>query len=135
MFIQRLDHVNIRTSDLPGTIRFYTEVLGMTCGPVPGDADTSQRAWIYSGNNMPVVHVGTQDLRALRGENEAPDDGDVYGSGTVDHVAFECTDREGLVARLEAANVTYHHNYVEAVDLHQLFIRDPNGVILELNFR
>ena len=135
MFVRRLDHVNIRTDDLPATIRFYTEVLGMTCTPVPGDADTRHRAWIYSSDNLPVVHVGVEDLRGLRGEAANPDEPPAFGSGSVDHVAFECTGREGLVARLEAAQVPYHHNYVGAVDLHQIFVKDPNGVTLELNFR
>lgn len=135
MFVQRLDHVNIRTSDLPATLRFYTEVLGMTCGPVPGDADTRHRAWIYCSKHVPVVHVGTHDLRAMRGESAAPDQPGAAHSGSIDHIAFECTDREALVERLNAANVPFRHNYVEAAGLHQIFVKDPNGVTLELNFR
>ena len=37
--------------------------------------------------------------------------------------------------RLETLEVEHRLNHVLAIDLKQIFVRDPNGVLLELNYR
>lgn len=129
--INGLDHVNIRVADLRATLTFYTDVLGMRCAPVPGDEDMSARAWIFSGDGRPAVHVGSGALglgfdRSFDAKS---------GSGVIDHVAFDCSDYEGVRARLASQGVTARFNDVPMAGLRQIFITDPNGILIELNFR
>ena len=54
MHIGKLDHVNVRTTQLDRMIDWYTTVLGLRSGerpnfPFPG-------AWMYAGDS-PVVHL------------------------------------------------------------------------------
>ena len=67
MEIGKLDHVNIRTTQLETMIDWYTNILGMHSGhrpdfPFPG-------AWMYAGDVAAVHLVGIDDvdLRVLRG--------------------------------------------------------------------
>ena len=134
MSISRLDHYSIRTTDLDRTRRFYTEIIGLAVGsrpvfPFPG-------VWLYNGDQA-VVHVvgidpdnpeGLADYLGDRGlEDQA-------GTGTIDHVAFLCSDIDGMRARFQAAGITPREREVPSLKLLQVFIDDPNGVTLELNF-
>jgi hypothetical protein len=55
-------------------------------------------------------------------------------TGSVDHIAFRGTDRQAVMQKLEALKIAYRYNAVPGGQLHQLFVRDPDDVILELNF-
>jgi hypothetical protein len=37
--------------------------------------------------------------------------------------------------RLDRMGLHHRGNHVIAIDLKQIFVRDPNGVLLELNYR
>ena len=59
MQIKKLDHVNLRTTQLGVMIDWYTDVLGMEQGerpnfPFPG-------AWMYAGESALVHLVGRDD--------------------------------------------------------------------------
>lgn len=135
MKVQRLDHVNIRTERLAETLTFYTDVLGMICKPPPGGRDTSRGAWIYDSQDAPVIHVGgfgaayPGDGTLTTGQNPA------NGGGAIHHVALECTGYDELLARLSAADLPIAVSEVPMIALRQVFVQDPNGVTLELNFR
>ena len=134
MSIDRLDHVSIRTADLKSTRRFYTEVLGFEVGPRPDFPFPG--VWLYR-NGSAVVHVigidpnDTAGLHAYLGDKGA--DGQ-KGSGTIDHVAFVGHDLPAIRARFTAAGVPFRERKVPNMDLVQLFIDDPNGITIELNF-
>jgi catechol 2,3-dioxygenase-like lactoylglutathione lyase family enzyme len=119
MTLQRLDHVTVNCADLERSRTFYAQVLNLRDGerppfPFPG-------AWLYAGDR-PVVH--------LVGEGAAE-----ASTGAFDHVAFEADDFAGTRARFEALNIAFGENRVPAVGLRQLFVHDPDGVKIELNFR
>ena len=59
---------------------------------------------------------------------------DVDGSGVVDHVAFRATDLEGTLSDLSAKGIEYNTRQVNDQGLFQVFLMDPNGVKVELNF-
>lgn len=134
MSIDRLDHVSIRTADLESTRRFYTDVMGFEVGPRPDFPFPG--VWLYR-NGAAVVHVIGIDpndpaaLHAYLGDKGA--DGHT-GTGTIDHVAFVGHDLPGVRARVAAAGVAFRERKVPNMDLVQLFIDDPNGVTIELNF-
>ena len=55
-------------------------------------------------------------------------------TGSVDHIAFVARDLAGMKARFTAAGCTFRERQVPSMNLVQLFIEDPNGVTIELNF-
>ena len=142
MMIRRLEHYNIRTTKFEETVKFYDDVLGMKCKRAPMAPENMPATWIYDDSGVPAVHltpVDPQDpvasyakMAQYRGVAE---DVAFQGSGAIDHIAFECEGYDEILGRLEAQNRDYTANEFPEFGLRQLFITDPNGVTLELNFR
>jgi catechol 2,3-dioxygenase-like lactoylglutathione lyase family enzyme len=133
--VKRLDHVNIRSERVPETLAFYTTVLGMTCQPPPGGKDMTKGAWIYDDEGQPVIHLGGFG-------GKYPGDGVLttgqepqLGGGAIHHVALECTGYDEMVERLNGLNLPIATSDIPTMNLKQVFVQDPNGVTLELNFR
>ena len=59
---------------------------------------------------------------------------ETHGSGVVDHIAFRCTGLRDMMTNLQKHNVQFHKRMVNDQGLFQLFMLDPNGVKIELNF-
>ena len=142
MEIRRLEHYNIRTAKFEETVKFYDDVLGMKCKRAPMAPNHFPPTWIYDDSGVAAVHLTPVDpkdpyasyakMAQYRG---TPENVAFQGSGAIDHVAFECEGYDEILGRLKSKNVTYVANDVPQVGLRQLFITDPNGVTLELNFR
>lgn len=114
-----LDHINIETTDLDTSVRFYEDVLGLKAGwrpsfDVPG-------AWLYV-DEQPVIHIVLREAI-----NEGP-------TGAIHHVALKATGLDGMTERLERSGIAYAKTVVPDLGVTQLFVDDPNGVKLELNF-
>ena len=122
MSVGVLDHFNIRTRDLKGTVRFYQDILGLENGARPNFAFPG--AWLYSEGRA-VVHL--VDISPTD-EAQKPD------SGVVHHVAFISRGFAGMQQRLQARGVEFEARQVPGGELWQIFIRDPNGVMIELNY-
>ena len=119
MPIQGLDHINIPTSKREETLRFYTEMLDFQEGfrppfDFPG-------AWLYAGERA-VIHLVVREGVPEGIENP------------VDHVAFEAQGFEQTCNQLDAAGYPYKTDDVPETKIRQIFLVDPNGVKLELNF-
>jgi catechol 2,3-dioxygenase-like lactoylglutathione lyase family enzyme len=56
-------------------------------------------------------------------------------TGAIHHVAFECDDYEDCLSRIEVMGLRYETAEVSEISLRQIFVNDPNNVLLELNFR
>ena len=56
------------------------------------------------------------------------------GSGAIDHVAFNADNIENMKSIFEKNNIEYIHRKVPGFPLEQLFVDDPDGVKVELNF-
>ena len=115
-----LDHWNIYCKDLDATVRFYERYVGLTNGDRPPFMFPG--AWMYAGDKA-ILHIVS--------ETDRKD----HGSGAIDHIAFECEGIDGIKARLEAMKLEFVENAFPSAGLRQLFVQDPNGVTLELNFR
>ena len=122
MSVGVLDHFNIRTRNLGDTVRFYEDVLGLEKGPRPNFAFPG--AWMYSEGKA-VVHL--VDI-SKTDEAQKPD------SGVVHHVAFVSRDFAGMKRRLQSKGVKFDVRQVPGGDLWQIFVNDPNGVMIELNY-
>ena len=119
MAILDVDHVNVTTSDLERMRLFYTEVLGLTEGVRPPFSRPG--AWMYLGERA-VVHISTGRVPASQ------------SSDAFDHIAFKANDLEATRARLQRHGVTFTEFGVPDRQLHQLFLRDPEGMQIELVF-
>ena len=56
------------------------------------------------------------------------------GSGAIDHVAFNCEDIDSMKEMFDNKSIEYTHRKVPGFPLEQLFVDDPDGVKVELNF-
>jgi catechol 2,3-dioxygenase-like lactoylglutathione lyase family enzyme len=133
MAVVGLDHVNIRTADPISTLGFFRDVLGMRVGLPPGATNNDFGGWIYDTEDRPVVHVGGLNA-PYPSDTGAPVEA-LRGGGAVHHVALSCSGFEATQARLKDLDVEFRANEFPQFNLRQIFVTEPNGVLLELNFR
>jgi len=133
MGLQHLQHFLIQTTDLAATARWYVDVLGMREGPHPDFKFPV--VWLYLGDND-VLHlteggaaVSENRLQYLGQQSEAS-----QGTGVVDHVAFRATDLQAMLEKLCAKGIDFTTRQVSEHGLFQIFVFDPNGVKIELNY-
>lgn len=134
-----LNHFSIRTTDLEATRTFYEDVLGLANGPRPPFPFPG--LWLYNGDPSvwanAMVHVIGIDKNDPEGLKKYLGDRDVSslsGSGAVDHIALALTGLEEMVQRLGRLSVPFRERTVPVLELHQLFLDDPSGVVIELNY-
>jgi catechol 2,3-dioxygenase-like lactoylglutathione lyase family enzyme len=124
MTVSGLDHVNIRCreKDLPAMRAFWGDVVGLK----EGDRPNFDRPgiWFWAGARA-VVHV------ICRAEEDKPLP---VGHGTFGHVALRAEGLEETRARLTAQGVTFSEAPVPGFPLHQIFLHDPTGIMVELTF-
>jgi catechol 2,3-dioxygenase-like lactoylglutathione lyase family enzyme len=133
MTVQRLEHFLVISDDIDVTRDFYCDVLGMTVGFRP-ELDFPGY-WLYLGE-VPCLHVAEWETYAVWTEQVGiPMSTRADGTGPVDHIAFNADGYDALVARIESKGLGYSTNLLDDIGLRQIFIEDPNGVTLELNFR
>lgn len=119
MAIRAMDHFTIVTDRLDATRDFYA-ALGLAMGPRPDFGIPG--AWLYAGE-QPVLHiVGVAKMPVVR-------------RGVLDHMAFTS---EGLLAvanDLKARGIAYRIiRTPRPFSRWQMFLEDPNGVEVELDF-
>ncbi len=71
---------------------------------------------------------GLDDYLGAKGEDT------LYGSAAVDHLAFLATNLPDMHRRLDEAGCVFRERTVPSLGLHQVFVEDPSGVIIELNY-
>ena len=122
MSVGVLDHYNVSTRKLDETVRFYEDVLGFVNGPRP--PFDFPGAWLYSEGH-PVLHLNdiSQTDRQQRED-----------SGVIDHVAFGSRGFEAMKQHLASKGVPFRINQVPNSRRWQIFLDDPNHVLIELNF-
>jgi catechol 2,3-dioxygenase-like lactoylglutathione lyase family enzyme len=132
MTVQALEHITIRCAQLQQTRDFYVELMGLTEGDRP--AFPFRGYWLYLGG-IPVVHlVEASDSAGAWGRDIViPTAAD--GTGSFDHVAFRGDDFQAMRGQLQNAGATFKERVVPGGRLSQLFVLDPEGVLVEINFR
>jgi hypothetical protein len=133
MSVIGFDHVNIRTMDVGKTLGFFRDVLGMQVSPSPGRTDIKTAGWVLDPQGNALIHVnyGAEVYPTDAKSPWAP----ANGGGPVHHVALNCSGYEATRERLTSLNLEFVENEIPQISLRQLFVREPNGIFIELNFR
>ena len=127
MPVENLNHINIRAPHplLKEVRDFYVDIIGLREGERP--AIPIDGFWLYAGDNA-IVHLLDSAYRGLD-ENAL-----AVGTSHLDHFALTCTDIAGTEARLQELGVEFRRNDFDDYGFSQLFLNDPTGMGVELNF-
>ena len=121
--ILSINHIQlVAEKDLVLKLRdFYCDVVGLTEGFRP--AFERFGFWLYIGDKD-VLHLVT------------PKEGDGRSSqkSSFDHVAFKTGDYESVIKKLKSVNILFEEKSIPGMTAHQIFLRDPAGNRVELNF-
>ncbi|NDA70974.1 MAG: glyoxalase [Betaproteobacteria bacterium] len=132
MAIVDLNHYFVRANDLELSRSFYMDVLGFEQMPRPNFPFPGY--WLGTGGKI-QVHMGPNNIPNretyyLGTKVDAACD----QSGVVDHIAFLADDPSGFIERFKARGIAFRPRHLPESNLYQLFVRDPNGLMIELNF-
>ena len=121
MEVATIDHVNVETDELERSAKFYREVIGLKEGPRP-DFDRPG-FWMYAGEK-PVVHIikTAPNNKMLTGSKEA----------SISHFSLQIKDFQESKDHLDALGVKYDLLEVPETKVRQIFLEDPEGVLIEL---
>ncbi|TQV82305.1 VOC family protein [Denitrobaculum tricleocarpae] len=119
MPLTSLDHVNIRTRNLPEMVRFYEEVVGLYEGERPPFSFPG--AWLYCGDRAALHLMG-------------PAEGETAAVGQIDHFAFMASGLSDFIANLEKRNIEYATRTIPELGNTQVNVRDPDGNRIEIQF-
>ena len=122
MQITRLDHVNVRTTQLEAMIDWYVDVLGLVNGARPDFGFPG--AWLYAGD-VAVVHLVGVSEDAGAGSEAAL---------KLEHFAMRATDAAGFEARLRERDIDYRKAGIDELDLMAFNIWDPDGNHIHVDF-
>ena len=119
MPISAMNHFTILTDDVPRTVAFYSDLLGLADGKRP--PLNFPGAWLYAGG-QPVLHV-------VGGRSR-----DELKSGVIDHMAFSANGLAETLRTLEAHSIEHTCRQQPGSGVWQVFFFDPNGARVELDF-
>jgi catechol 2,3-dioxygenase-like lactoylglutathione lyase family enzyme len=123
MALDGLNHYFVRARNLARSHHFYCDVLGFEVMKRP---DFPYPGYWLGLNGQVQVHMGLVDAAA--------DATPPPSTGAIDHVAFNGSDPESFARRLREAGLPSRERYRSDIGLMQIFVADPDGVMIELNF-
>ncbi len=119
MAISAVNHFTVLTDDVSRTVHFYCNLLGLTDGPRPDLGFPG--AWLYAGDAAVLHVVGGKSHEQLK-------------PGVIDHMAFSAVGLSDTLALLTTYNVEHTCRRQTGTDIWQVFLFDPNGARVELDF-
>jgi len=134
MPLSHIEHYLIAADDMERTRDWYCGALGMEEGWHPDFGFPVY--WLYL-NGRDVVHISQSAGQA--GEIQKAYLGRTSqnlgaGTGAIDHIAFRATGLKQTMAHLRRRGVEFSERRANGQALYQLFMFDPNGIKVELNF-
>ena len=118
----KLDHITIRTRNLPATRDFFVELFGLEERARPQALQRIPGHWLYA-NDKPIVHlIGSGSFRA-----------DQAGDG-YDHIGFRAEDYKGFRDRLDRMKLKYSLMDLPELNERRIFFHIPSGPLLETVF-
>jgi catechol 2,3-dioxygenase-like lactoylglutathione lyase family enzyme len=134
MPLSHIEHFLIAADDMERTRDWYCAVLGMEEGWHPDFGFPV--CWLYLGSED-VVHI-SQSARQAGDIQKAylgrTSQNTEAGTGAIDHIAFRATGLKATMAHLRRHRVEFNQRRANGQALYQLFMFDPNGIKIELNF-
>ena len=117
-----LDHITIRTRDLPATRNFFLNVFGLEEGERPLAIRRIPGHWLYS-EGRPFIHIiGSQE----------------YGIGrpaeAIDHVGLRLEGYTDFRKKLDRLGIQYSPMDLADIQERRLFFHAPGGPLLEAAF-
>jgi catechol 2,3-dioxygenase-like lactoylglutathione lyase family enzyme len=133
MPLSHLEHFLIQVEDIAATRAWYERVLGLKAGYTPDFKFPV--CWLYLGGRD-VLHIteGGANVSDNRKKYVGQQSTATRGTGVIDHVGFRCTGLKDMLAHLSAEGVAFDTRQVDDQGLFQVFLFDPNGIKVELNF-
>ena len=134
MPLSHIEHYLVAADDMERTRDWYRDVLGMQEGWHPDFGFPVY--WMYL-DGVDVVHIGRSAKHASDNQRTylgrlAQDSG--AGTGAIDHIAFRAKGLKETMAHLRRNKVEFNERRANGQALYQLFMYDPNGIKVELNF-
>lgn len=132
MPITELNHYFVRATDLERTKNFYCDVIGLKVM----DRPTFPFPGYWLGTNGKIqVHMGpanipNQEQYYLGTSPKSPSD----NSGVVDHIAFLADEPLAFSQLFDKLKMDVRKRFFPEFKLYQMFVRDPDGLMIELNF-
>jgi len=87
--------------------------------------------WMFVAQGRALIHI-TLPGQTFAEDADRPQRPD---TGALRHVAFECADHAAKLVRFDRLALPFRRRDIAAIGLRQIFVSDPDGVLLELNFR
>src|SRR4051794_14437448 len=134
MPVSHIEHFLVAADDIDATRDWYARVLGMQSGAHPDFGFPVH--WMYV-NGVDVVHIGPSAKQA--GEIQRKYLGRTSqqseeGTGAIDHIAFRATGLRTMLEHLKREKMAFSQRRANGQALFQLFLYDPNGIKIELNY-
>jgi catechol 2,3-dioxygenase-like lactoylglutathione lyase family enzyme len=123
-----IQHCAIVVSDVDRARHFYTTVLGLEELPRPGNFRFGG-AWLRAGDDE--LHlIAASDTTCAPG---VPEPGPAQKTGLATHIAFEVEDLAAMEERIAGLDIAPVGGPMPRGDgVEQLFLRDPDGYLVEL---
>ena len=133
MPLSHMEHFLLQTEDIEATKDWYVNVLGLRVGPCPDFKFPVY--WLYLGERD-VLHIttGGKNVSDNRKNYVGQESQATRGTGVIDHIAFRASGLAAIIDTLKRNNVEFKERQGDDQGLYQLFLFDPNGVKVELNF-
>ena len=121
--ILSINHIQlVAEKDLVMKLRdFYCDVVGLAEGFRP--AFERFGFWLYIGDKD-VLHL----ITPKEGDERSPQ------KSSFDHIAFKTGDYHGVLKKLKSLNIPFEEKPIPDMTAHQIFLKDPAGNRVELNF-
>ena len=132
MSITHLDHYFVRANDLEETRAFYCDVMGLEIMPRP---DFPFPGYWLGASGKVLVHMGPHGVpNSETYYLGSPASCSTRDSGVIDHIAFCASEPEAFHARFERLGIPARKRFFSQFGLFQMFVDDPNGLTIEINF-
>jgi catechol 2,3-dioxygenase-like lactoylglutathione lyase family enzyme len=134
MPLSYIEHYLVAADDLEATRDWYRDVLGMEEGPHPDFGFPVY--WMYLGGRD-IVHIGPSARHAGEIQKKylgRTSQASGAGTGALDHIAFRAQGLRATIEHLRERGVSFSERRANGQALYQLFLYDPNGIKIELNF-